>query len=409
MILNNITLNDFCLFQKGFAFKSKDYVDEGTRIIRVSDLNQYDISLDSCMYINNSKGYETYQLEEDDVIITTVGSWDTNPLSVVGKVVRVQSEAANSLLNQNAVRVRAIDSSDQKFVFYLLRNSEFKKHIISTARGSASQASITQESIKNYTFNPLTKKARDKATAILSTIDKKINNHNREQILLQNIIMAIYKSWFNDFKCPNEEGELEDGIPKNWDQSNVYDRVVEVKDKNKNNDDLPVLSVVKEGEFKLSDDIFTKQVYSKSTVNYKIVKKDQVGYNPARANIGSIAMLKDFEKGLVSPIYIVFKMNETITPTYFYYYMKQPMFLEMIKQHAIGTTRQNFSFEAFKMFPLIVPPMNLQLQFEDIAKPIEKKIAKLKEENTILAEIRDTLLPKLMSGELLVEVGEENE
>jgi type I restriction enzyme S subunit len=50
--------------------------------------------------------------------------------------------------------------------------------------------------------------------------------------------------------------------------------------------------------------------------------------------------------------------------------------------------------------------MDLQLRFEEIAKPIEQKIAKLKEENAVLAEIRDTLLPKLISGELPVEVGE---
>ena len=55
-----------------------------------------------------------------------------------------------------------------------------------------------------------------------------------------------------------------------------------------------------------------------------------------------------------------------------------------------------------------VPPMELQLKFEEIAKPIEQKIVKLKEENEVLAEIRDTLLPKLMSGEIPVEVGEEN-
>lgn len=86
--------------------------------------------------------------------------------------------------------------------------------------------------------------------------------------------------------------------------------------------------------------------------------------------------------------------------------MKQPIFHERIKHHSIGTTRQNFPFEAFKMFPMIVPPMNLQLSFEKIIKPIEEKITKLEEENEILAEIRDTLIPKLMNGELPVEVGE---
>ena len=147
-------------------------------------------------------------------------------------------------------------------------------------------------------------------------------------------------------------------------------------------------------------------VYSKNTKNYKIVRRNQVAYNPARANIGSIAMLKEYDIGLVSPIYTVFEMKDTITPTFFYYYMKQPIFQKMIKHHAIGTTRQNFPFEAFKMFPMVVPPMELQLKFEEIAKPIEQKIAKLKEENEVLAEIRDTLLHKLMSGELPVEVGE---
>ena len=55
---------------------------------------------------------------------------------------------------------------------------------------------------------------------------------------------------------------------------------------------------------------------------------------------------------------------------------------------------------------MVVPTMELQLKFEEIAKPIEQKIAKLKEENEVLAEIRDTLLPKLMNREMPVEVGE---
>ncbi|WP_254365469.1 restriction endonuclease subunit S [Paenibacillus sp. MZ04-78.2] len=403
--MSSSTLDSFCNFQKGFAFKSSDYVDKGTKIVRVSDLNAYDITLNSCISISDASSYETYRLKEDDVIIATVGSWETNPMSVVGKVVRVQSEASNSLLNQNAVRVRAKDTSDQKFLFYLLKNRTFKEYIISTARGSASQASITQESIKNFNFNLPDKPYREKTVEILTALDRKIAANNKRQMILEFIVLSIYKSWFNDFNYPNATGELENGIPKGWERSNVFERVIEVKEKNIDHNDYPVLSVVKEGEFKPSEDVFTKQVYSKSTSNYKIVKRNQVGYNPARANIGSIAMLMDFEVGLVSPIYIVFEMKSSITPTFFYYYMKQPIFLENIKHHAIGTTRQNLSFEAFKMFEMIVPPKPLQERFEEIAKPIEQKIAKLKEENSLLSEIRDALLPKLMSGELPVEVG----
>ena len=123
--MNKIFLEEFCDFQKGFAFRSKDYVTEGTRIIKVSDLNEYNITLDNCVYIKDSAQYENYKLLEDDVIITTVGSWETSPMSVVGKVVRVQKEAAGSLLNQNAVRVRTKNPLDQKFL--LIKYNKFRK------------------------------------------------------------------------------------------------------------------------------------------------------------------------------------------------------------------------------------------------------------------------------------------
>ena len=234
-------------------------------------------------------------------------------------------------------------------------------------------------------------KIQKELVKFISIYDKKIKKNQNESAIMQEILNALFEHWF---------------LNHNYRVSNVLDNILEVKIKNKNEENYPVLSVVKEGEFKASEDVFTKQVYSKSTKNYKIVRRNQVAYNPARANIGSIAMLKEFDIGLVSPIYTVFEMKDTITPTFFYYYMKQPIFQEMIKHHAIGTTRQNFPFEAFKMFPMVVPPMELQLKFEEIAKSIEQKVAKLKEENEVLAEIRDTLLPKLMSGELPVEVGE---
>ncbi len=307
-------------------------------------------------------------------------------------------------VNNHAHIVQSNEKSNLVFLCYWLNNNDISEYVTGSAQPKLNQANLNAIPIPD-----ISKAEQDSIAEVISTFENKICANKDEACILEETVSAIYKHWFNDFNYPNATGKLDNGIPVGWEQSNVFDNITEVKNKNKNSEVYPVLSVVKEGEFKLSDDVFTKQVYSKNTTNYKIVRKNQVGYNPARANIGSIAMLKDFEVGLVSPIYIVFQMNDTITPTYFYYYMKQPMFLEMIKHHAIGTTRQNFPFEAFKMFPLVVPPMELQLKFEEIAKPIEQKITLLKQENEVLAEIRDTLLPKLMSGELPVEVGEKNE
>lgn len=295
-------------------------------------------------------------------------------------------------VNNHAHIVTSNELSNLEFLCFWLNSNDISEYITGSA-----QPKLNQNNMNLIPFPDFSREDQDRIAEKLSVYEKKIKNNLVNIALLVNIANEIYKETFI------QKSKLADG---QYAESTVFENIIELKKKNKDEKDYPVLSVVKEGEFKASEDVFTKQVYSKSTKNYKIVRRNQVAYNPARANIGSIAMLKEYDVGLVSPIYTVFEMKDTITPTFFYYYMKQPIFHEMIKHHAIGTTRQNFPFEAFKMFPMVIPPMELQLKFEEIVKPIEQKIEKLKEENEVLAEIRDTLLPKLMSGELSVEAGE---
>ena len=340
------------------------------------------------------------KLTRGDIVLTTRGT--------VGNVAIYDENVPYDNIRINSGMVILRNTKNEycnEYLYYILQSKFVQNQIHSIKTGSAQpQLPIKLLNKINLIIPPLSiqKNIANKITSL----QKKISKNKYYIRILEELIQAIYKDWFIDFNFSKDIDQLKEGIPNGWVYSNVFNNINEIREKNIDNLNYPVLSVVKEGEFKLSDDVFTKQVYSKKTTNYKIVKRNQVAYNPARANIGSIAMLTDFDAGLVSPIYVVFEMKETITPTFFYYYMKQPMFLENIKHHAIGTTRQNFPFEAFKFFDIIVPPMELQLRFEEIAKPIEQKIAKLKEENDVLAEIRDTLLPKLINGELPVEVGE---
>lgn len=357
--------------------------------------------------INYSTARKTTQ-EEFDELLTSKSKPQINDILLTkdGTLGRVAVVDRNGIcINQSVALLRPNSNIHPQYLYYLLLSPRYQQKMISEALGTTIKHIYISKVKKMDVCIPEIKK-QNRVVKILQPLDKKIDINECHIINLEQSLQAIYQSWFSEFNYPDATNQMQSSIPIGWNNSNVFDNVNEIREKNKDDLDYPVLSVVKEGVFKLSDDVFTKQVYSKSLTNYKIVRRNQVGYNPARANIGSIAMLTEFEAGLVSPIYIVFEMKDTITPTFFNYYMKQPMFAEGIKHHAIGTTRQNFPFEAFKMFPMIIPPMELQKQFEEIAMPIEQKITKLKEENTVIAEIRDTLLPKLMSGELPVEVGE---
>lgn len=387
--------------QNGYAFKSSDFCVNGEYpIIKIKNIIDSRIDLSNCDYIEYPhESLNQFKIKYNDILISMTGSKASQPNSAVGKIGRMRIKDKICFLNQRVGKIDVLDEkkTNLQFLYYFLNRKEINILLANTASGSANQANISASQILKLDVPMVSKSTQDKIVSILYPIDCKIEKNNEEISIWKEIVYDLYiERFINVIREPDSE----------WVKSTVYDNIQEVKEKNIVENNYPVLSVVKEGEFKASEDVFTKQVYSKNTKNYKIVRRNQVAYNPARANIGSIAMLKEYDVGLVSPIYTVFEMKDTITPTFFYYYMNQPIFQEMIKHHAIGTTRQNFPFEAFKMFPMVVPPMELQLKFEEIAKPIEKKIAKLKEENEVLAEIRDTLLPKLMSGELPVEVGE---
>ena len=370
-------------------------VDHGIPMIRVNNFDNGRIELSNIIQVSPEieEKYSRTRLQGNEILLTLVGS--------VGQTALVDENMKNYNVAR-AVAVIPIKSGiNRNWVKYYL-DSNVPQQYFKEELNTTVQATLNLKSVKKTPIWIPDDKYIEKAVATLTSIDRKIYINNRSKETLENLISTIYYKTLGIYSFSNGNKKVLDS----WFESNVLDNITEVREKNKDEKNYPVLSVVKEGEFKASEDVFTKQVYSKSTKNYKIVRRNQVAYNPARANIGSIAMLKEYDVGLVSPIYTVFEMKDTITPTFFYYDMKQPIFQEMIKHHAIGTTRQNFPFEAFKMFPMVVPPMELQLKFEEMAKPIEQKIAKLKEEKEVLAEIRDTLLPKLMSGEMPVEVGE---
>ena len=143
------SLGDNIDYKKGYAFKSEDYEFTGNCIIRVTDLGNKYVDSSDFYKIQMNKIYQNYSVKYKDVIITTVGSWPSNPLSVVGKVVRVPSFANDYYLNQNMVRLR-FDHSLNEIIYQQITDKKFGEYLISGAQGSANQASITLEHIFNF-------------------------------------------------------------------------------------------------------------------------------------------------------------------------------------------------------------------------------------------------------------------
>jgi len=159
-------------YTKGFAFKSKDYRADGIRIIRVSDTTFDSIKEENQIYIDeiSSNQYQKWKLEEDDLILSTVGSKPPLYDSMVGKVIIIQKKYEGSLLNQNAVLIRAKKKTKfkQQILLHHFRTKKYLKYIESIFRGNANQASITLEEL--FRFQIPLPKLEEEQQAIASAL-----------------------------------------------------------------------------------------------------------------------------------------------------------------------------------------------------------------------------------------------
>lgn len=203
MSFDSVELGTIISHRKGLAFKSNDYKSTGHPVVRVSNFTSDSISDRDLKFVSNeiASQSKTVELRALDIVIATVGSWPSNPASIVGKTVMVPEALNGALLNQNSVRLRVLSDSlvDQEYLFYALKNQEFSDYLVSTAQGSANQASITIKDILKYQVPWPEESERKNIASIIGKIRKKIELNTKTNQTLEQIAQAIFKSWFVDF------------------------------------------------------------------------------------------------------------------------------------------------------------------------------------------------------------------
>lgn len=399
-----VRLGDVIDYKKGFAFKSSMYKSTGTYIVRVSDTtaNSVDVSLCNCISPELAHQYTDYSLKTKDIIIATVGSWPTNPASIVGKVVRVPESANNALLNQNAVRIRSNGIVDSDYLYYLLKEEHFSKYLVGTAQGSANQASITLKDIFGYSFSaPSEIKDQRRIASILSSLDRKIELNNKINADLEEMAQAIFKNWFVDFE-PFKDGKFVDSelgmIPEGW-KVVVFDNILKVTTTKTGKEGIPEYSVTNTG-IHPRDEKFTKNL-SKSSAKNKLIRKGNLVFGMSR-EILNWGIMKE-EVGGVSSAYNVYIVDEKIvSTTYLECFIAQRMdyFADLIKP----ASREGQGVDKALLMKKIIciPPSEVLDVFLEKYNSIMHLTEIRNQENSRLSTLRDTLLPRLMSGELEV-------
>lgn len=291
--------------------------------------------------------------------------------------------------------------ADYEFVYYTLKNDYTT--LASLANGGAQQ-NLNAQIIKDYVLKMPSLADQRRIASILSSLDRKIELNNKINADLEEMAQAIFKNWFVDFE-PFKDGKFVDSelgmIPEGWKVGTLGDITKNKSAKVKERNDVKVLSPVTTGELVLSEEYFTKQVFSSSITKYKIVNKGDFAYNPARVNIGSLGRNEfDFD-GCVSPVYVVFSVLDGYE-NYFDLFRKTDFFKDSVASLAIGGVRQSLSYDDLSSIEVIIPSENAVEEFNNLYNQMKKTIKANKLESSRLSLLRDTLLPRLMSGELEV-------
>ena len=421
-----VSLGNLVEHQKGYAFPSKEYTDEGRPVVRVSDFTSDSVNHKTEKAIQESLAdtFSRFMLKHGDIVIATVGSWGTNPNSVVGKTVRIPEEVDGALLNQNAVRLRAKNPLSQEFLYYSLRSNCFSKYIVGTAQGSANQASITLQDIFNFEILDCSPKEHYARSRILSRIDRKIELNRKTNETLEGIAKALFKSWFVDFDpvraraegrptgLPNETSEL---FPDSFEESELGEipsgwRFGDLNDlANLNPESWSAKN--HPSELIYVDLSGTKNGTIEETVAYewsdapsrarRVLKEGDTIVGTVRPGNRTFSLIQ--RVGLTgSTGFAVIRPKQSFNASFLYVASTSDESIDRLAHLADGGAYPAVRPDVVMETPINIPSEPVQMLFGELTDSLFRKISVNEQETVVLGQLRDALLPRLISGELRV-------
>ena len=193
-----IPLRDFVDLLAGFAFKSTGYSDgqDDVRLLRGDNIAPGRVRWDGVKRWSreNAVGLERYALEPGDVVLAMDRPWIPAGL----KVAQVQAADTPSYLVQRVARIRPASREDCSFLFALLSTPEFESYIQNVTTGTA-VPHISAKQILDFEFRLPPAYVRAKVGEIVAALNERITLLRETNTTLEAIAQALFKSWFVDF------------------------------------------------------------------------------------------------------------------------------------------------------------------------------------------------------------------
>lgn len=389
-------------------------------LIRSQNVLDYNFTMKGLAYINEAQASKLNNVEvkERDILLNITGD-------SVARVCQVPQSVLPARVNQHVAIIRPnSDYLTNEYLKYYLLEPSIKDYLLMLSSSGGTRNAITKSMIEELVIQAPDIPTQIAIAEILSSLDDKIELNNKINQELETLAQTLFKQWFIDFEFPNENGEpykssggeMVDSelgeIPKYW----VVERLgnhLYIKGrigwkglkKSEYLKESEGYSIVNGSDF-INEQIdsqkcgwITKERFDDSPeiqlkINDILITKD--------GTIGKLAFVDKISNptSVASGIFVVRPSTSKVTTFFCWSFFKSPYFQNLVKYKIEGSVIPHLYQRDFIEMFIPLPPLEVLNSFENIVKDIFENVFSCKEEIKHLQTLRDTLLPKLISGEL---------
>ena len=355
---------------------------KGFRMIGMGELFAHNIIHDMEMerVLMNDKEQAKFFVEEGDLLFAR----QSLVASGAGKCSIVSSLSENTTFESHLIRVRLDKAKcNPLYYFYLF---QLPYNPIKAIVNQCAQAGIRGSELCKVKVQKPDIKVQNKVASILSKYDTLIENNTKRIRILEKMAENLYKEWFVRFRFPRyEKVEMENGLPKGW-KVKRYEDELNVK----YGKGLPTNRLTEDGfpVFGSNGQIgfYTSYMYDTPQI--------LISCRGASSGVVNISLPKSF----VTNNSLVCELTDKTESVF--EYLKYYFLNTNLVQYQTGSAQPQITINNVVKLKMLVPSHEVQCAFSKKIRVIDKEVANLQNQNSLLARQRDLLLPRLMSGKL---------
>ena len=390
---------------------SETYKDNAKKVVLINTSDVYDGKCTNHTFVDNKnlKGQFKKTFRPNDILYSEIRPANR-------RFAYIDFDTKDYIASTKLMVIRANKGVNPKYLYQILRNNTTINTLQMLAESrSGTFPQITFSELSNIEIDVPSEENQDLIVTILSSLDAKIETNNKLNEKLEEMAQAIFKSWFVDFEPfkdkPFHETEL-GMIPEGWEVVSLDELTSKFGtglNPRKNfvlghgNNYYVTIKNMNNNRIYLDDkcDKVDDEALLKINTRSKLKKGDLLF--SGIGTIGRVAMVNEEPKNW-NTSESVFNMHPSklCTSEFLYVLLLSDVFQKYVKMNALGAVQQGIRMASLKSYTIAIPEKKVMLSFCSIIKPIVDYIQSNNEENDRLASLRDTLLPRLMSGELII-------